>query len=795
MFLKLVTVFVIFGISVAMEPLYESSGFHCKTKLSMKLDRKLHGEPRDAPPPFDVQVLDEEGHQTEYYEPGKIYTIRLIGYQYYRGLLLQPRLCDEHGFVIGSLRGGRFLETPDWIQYGIRLQECDMRYPLEDSVTHADDSRKFVTQVQWTAGRDVGNIQFMFTIVSENDVFWERWRPRSGFLQPIYSKQFPSEILRQVFYNEKSALKFLAGKFTSSSQESKSSKEKEKERMPKLEEILITTDKPEMPMEAKKVLEKMEMPEFWLHHDGEVKVHGEEKSDNLEMKQKKEGESEFISDNKNSGEAKINEEMIEEITESDEERVEEKPFIGGALMEGENDTITITSIPDHESITHLPETTKIDETKVVTSLDSGEATLQPSNPETLKNEKPLLKAVAFEEAFSHDDIQINEVQATIAPETLGTIETNILSDETTTLSSSTESETTSSVTVETTENPTTETTSVIIDKAELKTSVSEIFDTTTLENITENPSDETIVTEPQAPDSTPPTTEEEVTTIQSEKTETEKIDEEESRITTKVMDEFTAAETTVNKDIIENNADETNSITEQKNAVEDVLEVDKVMPITEDIKETTEASLKSETTKENQDTVEEATTEIIQEDTTQASIIEAETQTAEEEMKDIENDLSHVTETSDPVTESVQDEISNDSESGTTTEATLSDDGMTENGTTEDPTTESEINDTTTMLDEVTKEITEMPMEERTESLINDETTKESTSQGPETSEASETNIEEAKEEGTSEAPKSSEGTTVTTMEEIEIEGTTSSDIIEKQTQMKTQQKVQKALP
>uniref|UniRef100_A0A914QPH4 Uncharacterized protein n=1 Tax=Panagrolaimus davidi TaxID=227884 RepID=A0A914QPH4_9BILA len=73
MFLKLLALAII-GISLAADPLYETSGFHCKSKLSMRLDRRLHGEPRDAPPPFDVQVLDEEGHQTEYYEPGKIYT-------------------------------------------------------------------------------------------------------------------------------------------------------------------------------------------------------------------------------------------------------------------------------------------------------------------------------------------------------------------------------------------------------------------------------------------------------------------------------------------------------------------------------------------------------------------------------------------------------------------------------------------------------------------------------------------------------------------------------------------------
>ena len=73
--IKLFLVFIAFYLGGCLaKPLTESSGFHCKTKIGMRLDRKLHGEPRTGPPPFELQVLDEDGQQTEYYEVGKIYT-------------------------------------------------------------------------------------------------------------------------------------------------------------------------------------------------------------------------------------------------------------------------------------------------------------------------------------------------------------------------------------------------------------------------------------------------------------------------------------------------------------------------------------------------------------------------------------------------------------------------------------------------------------------------------------------------------------------------------------------------
>lgn len=241
------------------------------------------------------------------------FSVRLIGYTHYRGLLLQARLCDEHGFVIGSLRGGRFLETPSWIEYGLRLQECDTRYPQQDSVTHSDDSRKFVSQVQWSTNRDVGNVQFVLTIASENDVYWERWRPRGGFLQPLKNKDQPSRILKQVFYNEKYALKFLAGKLTAQEGKVDSREALRGE----------STEKPTMNFEVKEALEKVEKPEFWANHDGEVKVsEKEERIDTVELKEKVEGEKTENSEKVNSGEAVLEKKSEEEKSETQSSKEE-----------------------------------------------------------------------------------------------------------------------------------------------------------------------------------------------------------------------------------------------------------------------------------------------------------------------------------------------------------------------------------------------------------------------------------------------------------------------------------------
>ncbi|TMS35513.1 hypothetical protein L596_002904 [Steinernema carpocapsae] len=191
--------------------LVEMSGFHCMMRHSMRLNRRIHGNPKEGTPPFDLRVFDELGRETTFYEAGKTYTIRLVGFKHYRGLLLQARLCDDNGFLIGSLKGGRFIEGSNWENYGIRLQQCDPHMQTNDSVTHADDSRKFLTQLHWTTSEDIGNVQFMVTICEENEVCWERWRPRSGLLQP-HSRKFSSRspIIDQVFTDEKVAMK-IAG--------------------------------------------------------------------------------------------------------------------------------------------------------------------------------------------------------------------------------------------------------------------------------------------------------------------------------------------------------------------------------------------------------------------------------------------------------------------------------------------------------------------------------------------------------------------------------------------------------
>uniref|UniRef100_A0A1I8AK47 Reelin domain-containing protein n=1 Tax=Steinernema glaseri TaxID=37863 RepID=A0A1I8AK47_9BILA len=190
--------------------LVEMSGFHCMMRHSMRLNRRIHGIPKEGPPPFDLRVFDGNGRETAFYAPGETYTIRLVGFVHYRGLLLQARLCDGNGFLIGSLKGGRFIEDSNWENYGIRHQQCDPNVQLNDSVTHADDSRKFLTQMRWTTSEDIGNVQFMLTICEENEVCWERWRPRTGLLQPHSRKNSPQPIIEEVFTDEKAAVK-LAG--------------------------------------------------------------------------------------------------------------------------------------------------------------------------------------------------------------------------------------------------------------------------------------------------------------------------------------------------------------------------------------------------------------------------------------------------------------------------------------------------------------------------------------------------------------------------------------------------------
>ncbi|VBB25581.1 unnamed protein product [Acanthocheilonema viteae] len=153
---------------------------------SMRMNRAVHGKPQEISPPFQFLFMDAKGYETRYYEPGKIYTIRLVGFVHFRGLLLQGRLANEDGFLLGSLKGGRFIENENWETFGIRMQDCSPRgSSLQDSVTHSDDSEKFIVQLEWTTDKDIGAVQFMLTIAEEDEIYWERWRPESGFIIPI----------------------------------------------------------------------------------------------------------------------------------------------------------------------------------------------------------------------------------------------------------------------------------------------------------------------------------------------------------------------------------------------------------------------------------------------------------------------------------------------------------------------------------------------------------------------------------------------------------------------------------
>ncbi|CAG9531846.1 unnamed protein product [Cercopithifilaria johnstoni] len=166
--------------------LTEFSGFHCMMRHSMRMNRAVHGKPQETSPPFEFHFMDAKGYETRYYEPGKIYTIRLIGFVHFRGLLLQGRLANENGFLIGSLKGGRFIENENWETFGIRMQDCNSRgSSWQDSVTHSDDSQKFIVQLEWTTNKDIGAVQFMLTIAEEDEIYWERWRPKNGFIIPI----------------------------------------------------------------------------------------------------------------------------------------------------------------------------------------------------------------------------------------------------------------------------------------------------------------------------------------------------------------------------------------------------------------------------------------------------------------------------------------------------------------------------------------------------------------------------------------------------------------------------------
>ncbi|KAJ1363283.1 hypothetical protein KIN20_023120 [Parelaphostrongylus tenuis] len=170
--------------------LLEATGFHCKQHNSMRLDRTLHGMPHKSTPPFEFYVMDDEGNESDTYEPGKIYRLRLVGYIHFRGFMIQARLATPNGYLIGALRGGRFILNERTDLFDVQHHSCD-RSQSNNSLTHANNTKKFLVEVEWTTDRDIGSVQFMLTIAVENGLYWERWRPRNGFLRPKSAPQVP----------------------------------------------------------------------------------------------------------------------------------------------------------------------------------------------------------------------------------------------------------------------------------------------------------------------------------------------------------------------------------------------------------------------------------------------------------------------------------------------------------------------------------------------------------------------------------------------------------------------------
>lgn len=96
--------------------------------------------------------------------------------------MIQSRLSTPEGYLIGSLRGGRFILGDYGEIFGIQYHDCVGL--ANDSLTHTDNKKKFLIEALWTTDRDVGAVQFLLTVAAEDVLYWERWRPRNGFIRP-----------------------------------------------------------------------------------------------------------------------------------------------------------------------------------------------------------------------------------------------------------------------------------------------------------------------------------------------------------------------------------------------------------------------------------------------------------------------------------------------------------------------------------------------------------------------------------------------------------------------------------
>ncbi len=85
--------------------------------------------------------------------------VELSGHIKFRAFLIQPRLATREGFIIGHLRGGKFVPVEEaWKTYGIKVQACNP--VLNNSITNSDFEEKFVIKATWMTERYVGPVQF-----------------------------------------------------------------------------------------------------------------------------------------------------------------------------------------------------------------------------------------------------------------------------------------------------------------------------------------------------------------------------------------------------------------------------------------------------------------------------------------------------------------------------------------------------------------------------------------------------------------------------------------------------------
>ncbi|KAK5982506.1 hypothetical protein GCK32_014415, partial [Trichostrongylus colubriformis] len=69
--------------------------------------------------------------------------------------------------------------------------------PFEFSITDGDGNAieyyepGETYRVLWTTDRDIGAVQFLLTVAAEDELYWERWRPRTGFIRPKWARDIP----------------------------------------------------------------------------------------------------------------------------------------------------------------------------------------------------------------------------------------------------------------------------------------------------------------------------------------------------------------------------------------------------------------------------------------------------------------------------------------------------------------------------------------------------------------------------------------------------------------------------